>query len=57
MQQMPHYGREDMIGPAKVNEIIQRLEPAERKRVEDRAAEIITHSDRPHARATLRSEA
>jgi len=57
MQQMPHYGREDMIGPAKVNEIIQRLEPAERKRVENRAAEIITHSDRPHARPTLRSEA
>jgi hypothetical protein len=29
------------IVPAKVNEIIQRLEPAERKKVEDRATEII----------------
>jgi len=57
MRCMPRYGPRTLPAPTKVNEIIHRLEPAERKRVEDPAAEIITHSDRPHARPTLRSEA
>ena len=43
--------------PVNVNEIIRKVSPAERKKVKDRTAEIIAHSDRPHARPTLRLEA